>query len=413
MLDPKVIQTVKSTVPVLQAGGEQLTRHFYERMFRCNPEVASLFNSANQASGTQQRTLAAAICAYAANIDNLDALKGAVKLIASKHTSLQIQPKHYPIVGENLLASIKEVLGDAASDEIVDAWGKAYSFLADVLIEHEQSLYNAQNSMLGGWNGFRSFKVVRKVRESHVVTSFYLVPEDGAPIPSFRSGQYITVRVPCEETQTTMRNYSLSNMPGEDYFRISVKREEGGQGCPSGYVSNLLHKELDVGSTIEVAPPCGEFCIPQGADNSTPLVFLAGGVGVTPILSMLASALQENPDREIVFIQASLHEQNHAFLQEVEALCQKHKNLTRHYRYSEPAPADADRSLSESLSTGFVDAALLKKLVGATSADYYFCGPKPFMLNVYRILSSMGIPSDRINFEFFGPREEIEAIAGV
>ncbi|EDY16604.1 Nitric oxide dioxygenase [Chthoniobacter flavus Ellin428] len=112
MLTDQTIATVKATAPILEQHGELLTRHFYKRMFEKNPEVGPLFNRTNQEKGSQQKALAAAICAYAANIDNLEVLGGAVELIAQKHASLQIQPEHYPIVGENLLASIREVLGE-------------------------------------------------------------------------------------------------------------------------------------------------------------------------------------------------------------------------------------------------------------------------------------------------------------
>lgn len=141
MLSDSTIAIVKSTVPVLRQHGETLTRHFYQRMFRENPEVAHFFNHANIASGEQPKLLAAAICAYAANIDNLSAMTGAVERIAQKHASLKIQAKHYPIVGTNLLASIREVLGAAATDEIINAWGEAYDFLADIFIARERQIY--------------------------------------------------------------------------------------------------------------------------------------------------------------------------------------------------------------------------------------------------------------------------------
>jgi nitric oxide dioxygenase len=111
MLSQRTIDIVKATAPVLEEHGETLTQHFYKRMFSHNPEVAPLFNPAHQRAGSQQKALAAAICAYAANIDNLEVLGGAVELIAQKHASLRILPEHYPIVGENLLSSIREVLG--------------------------------------------------------------------------------------------------------------------------------------------------------------------------------------------------------------------------------------------------------------------------------------------------------------
>jgi nitric oxide dioxygenase len=154
MLSQKTIDIVKSTAPILDEHGETLTRHFYNRMFSHNPEVAPFFNPANQVSGTQQRALAAAVCAYAANIDNLAVLGSAVELIAHKHASLMIKPEHYPIVGENLLSSIREVMGEGATDDVINAWGEAYGFLADILIGREKQLYDENADKTGGWEGF-------------------------------------------------------------------------------------------------------------------------------------------------------------------------------------------------------------------------------------------------------------------
>ena len=187
MLDEKTIAIVKSTAPVLAEHGETLTRHFYKRMFTHNPEVAPFFNPANQTAGKQQRALAGAITAYAANIDNLEVLGSAVELIAQKHASLMIKPEHYPIVGENLLASIREVLGEAATDDIINAWAAAYGFLADILIGREKQIYDENAKKPGGWEGFKSFRVSRKEKEISNITSFYLVAADGAPLPSTTS----------------------------------------------------------------------------------------------------------------------------------------------------------------------------------------------------------------------------------
>src|SRR5512134_1961988 len=172
-------------------------------MFAHNPEVASLFNPAHQRAGSQQKALAAAICAYAANIDNLEVLGGAVELIAQKHASLRILPEHYPIVGENLLASIREVLGAGASDEVIAAWTEAYGFLAEILIGREGQIYHMHGKVQNGWVGFKPFRVVRTEPESEIIASFYLQPADGAAVPMFNPGQYITVRIPDARGQTT------------------------------------------------------------------------------------------------------------------------------------------------------------------------------------------------------------------
>lgn len=409
MLSEKTISIVKSTAPVLEIHGETLTRHFYKRMFAHNPEVAPLFNPANQHGGFQQRALAAAICAYAANIDNLEVLGGAVELIAQKHASLRIKAEHYPIVGENLLASIKEVLGDAATDDIINAWAEAYGFLANILIGREAQIYKEQAEAPGGWEDFKKFRIQKKIRESDNITSFYLIPGNGSAIPGYKPGQYITVRVPYGQGSTTMRNYSLSDMPGQDYLRISVKRETGPKAdTPQGYVSNLLHDSLNIGDEIELAPPSGEFFLDPALETSRPLVLLAAGVGITPILPMLKAALTHAQARPVILVHGCLHEGVQAFRDTIDDLARQHPNLSVHYRYSDNAPQGTTRATAAHVSTGLVDAALIESLVPDRNADYYFCGPKPFMVNIYHQLLAWGIPASQVHFEFFGPRQELE-----
>ena len=410
MLNQNTIDIVKSTAPILQQHGETLTRHFYQRMFSHNPEVGPFFNPANQAEGTQQRALAGAICAYAANIDNLEVLGGAVELIANKHASLMVKPEHYPIVGENLIASIREVLGDGATDQVIDAWAEAYGFLTDILVGREQQLYRDSATRDGGWEGFRTFRIDRKDQESENITSFYLKPEDGGALPEFLPGQYITLRVPTADGSTTMRNYSLSNQPGRDYFRISVKREVApSAGAPDGYVSNLLHDKMAEGDTLEIGPPCGEFFLNVKDRHERPLVLLAAGIGITPIMSILKATLNAMPDREIILIHGCLNDDVQPFKPFIDRLALDHPNLKAHYRYSDMAEDDV--RAEENCSAGMVDAELIESLIPSRHADYYFCGPKPFMVNIYQDLLVWGIPASQVHFEFFGPREALEQAA--
>ncbi|MCE3232929.1 MAG: hmp [Rickettsiaceae bacterium] len=410
MLSQQTIAIVKSTAPILAEHGEALTKHFYKRMFSHNPEVAPFFNPAHQTAGKQQRALAGAITAYAANIDNLEVLGGAVELIAQKHASLMIKPEHYPIVGENLLASIREVLGEGATDEVVNAWGEAYGFLADILIGREKQIYDENAKKSGGWEGFKKFNVIRKVKESSNITSFYLAAADGALLPEFKPGQYITVRVATPNGQTTMRNYSLSDKPGQDWFRISVKREVGADAnTPEGYTSNLLHNTIDVGNELEIAPPCGEFFLDVSEQHQRPLVLLAAGVGITPLMSILLTSMDVMPEREIVFIHGCLNEDVQAFKGAIDELASKHPKLKVHYRYSDPAKPGVIRAVNA--STGFIDAELIESFVPERDADYYFCGPQPFMISIYHKLLKWGMPPAQVHFEFFGPRQELEAAA--
>ena len=410
MLSQQTIDIVKSTAPILDQHAETLTRHFYKRMFAHNPEVAPFFNPAHQESGSQQKALAGAICAYAANIDNLEVLGGAVELIAQKHVSLMIKPEQYPIVGANLLASIREVLGEGATDDVIKAWGEAYGFLADILIGREAQIYKEHAEAPNGWEGFSNFRVVKKEKESDNITSFYLNPADGSQVPDFKPGQYITVRVGTPCGHTTMRNYSLSDKPELDYFRISVKRENGPKAdTPKGFVSNFLHDNVDVDSVIEVGPPCGEFFLDVTEKHERPLVLLAAGIGITPIISIAQSALEAMPDRKIILVHASLNENVQAFRKTLDDLAAKHKNLTLRHCYSEAAPSGVTRNAHDVF--GMIDAGVIESLLPDRNADYYFCGPKAFMVNIYHQLLEWGIPASQAHFEFFGPRQELQSKA--
>jgi len=142
-LAPQTIRIVKATAPVLVQHGVAITTRMYERLF-LDPEIKALFDQAAQASGEQPRRLAAAIVAFAQNVDNLPALASAVERMASRHVATHVRPEHYPVVGGALLAAIKDVLGEAATGEVLAAWAEAYGFLADVLIKREAELYGRE-----------------------------------------------------------------------------------------------------------------------------------------------------------------------------------------------------------------------------------------------------------------------------
>lgn len=139
-LSPATIAIVKETAPVLEKHGLEITRRMYERLFR-NEEIKAMFDMAAQESGEQPKRLAAAIVAYAKNIDKLDALAGPVARMAQRHIETGVKPEHYPYVADALLPAIRDILGDAATDEVLAAWGEAYWFLAHILIGREADLY--------------------------------------------------------------------------------------------------------------------------------------------------------------------------------------------------------------------------------------------------------------------------------
>jgi nitric oxide dioxygenase len=406
MLSERTIEIVKATAPAVAPHAEAITRRFYSLMFAGNPEVKAYFNQAHQHSGGQQRALAGAICAYAANIDNLAALGPAVELIAHKHCSLGIEPQHYPIVGKHLLAAIKDVLGDAATDEVIAAWGEAYGLLAKVFIDREGAIYQAHESAPGGWRGYRKFIVRRKAAESEVITSFYLSPADGAALANFLPGQYVTVKLDHPTTPTSPRNYSLSDRPGAAYYRISVKREESpSAAAPAGLISNYLHESINEGDALDVGPPCGEFTLNPDQANGRPIIFIAGGVGVTPLMSMLKGLAHAGVDTPIHFIQAARNSRVQAFDKELRQIAAERPNVQVHVRYDAPLPDDC--SAGRCHSAGLVDADFLREVLPSNNAEFYFCGPKPFMSGLNRALTTWGVDESRRHYEFFGPKEEL------
>src|SRR3954454_6283355 len=157
-LSDRTIALIKATVPALETHGLAITRRMYERMFQ-NEAIRDLFNQSHHGhTGSQPRGRAAAIVAYARNIEGLAALAPAVERIAQKHVGLNILPEHYPYVAEALLSAIKDVLGEAATDEILAAWGEAYWFLAHVLIGRERAIYQTLAVAPGGWNRWRPLR---------------------------------------------------------------------------------------------------------------------------------------------------------------------------------------------------------------------------------------------------------------
>lgn len=407
MLSHGTIARVKESGPALAEQAERITQVFYRSMFTAHPELLNIFNPANQAGGLQQRALAGAIVAYAMNIDALENLGGAVEIIAQKHAALGVRPEQYPIVGEHLLIAIKTVLGDAATPELLAAWGEAYRFLADIFIKREEAIYTTHDQAPGG-RGFRPFVVARRERESEEIVSLYLEPADGKGIAPHIPGQYVTLRVPGKHGLTTMRHYSLSNSPSAPHRRISVKRESGRLAShPDGHVSNYLHDLVERGAVLEVGQPCGEFTFDCTADTDHPAVFLSGGVGITPVISMLHAVVDARIERDIFFIHAARSRRVHAFANEVRQLAARHPRVNVHV-YHELADAGC-RAGRDFDSLGRVSAESLSRLLPEPDAVFYFCGPQPFMQSILAILREWDVPDERIRYEFFGPKQSLAA----
>ena len=396
MLSQETISAVKSTIPVLANAGVAVTEHFYQKMFRHNPELKHIFNMSNQEGGAQPFALFNALAAYATYIDDLDKLQSMVSRIANKHVSLDIQAEHYPIVGKHLLATLGELAPETFDEPTLKAWEEAYGFLANAFIDVESTMYASQRSASGGWNGKRLFEVVEKIEESELITSFYFQPVDKKPISQFKPGQFITVNI--GETvfeYQQKRQYSLSQFKDKDYYRISVKREAG---APSGLVSNYLHDKVAIGSQIELIAPAGDFVL---RDSTKPNVLISAGVGITPMFAMLQAILEDTANgADVTFIHACQNAGHHAFQQTLSELDLTHDQLHYHYWYEKG-------STESRAKLGFIDFSHPDLSLPIEDGDFYLCGPVPFMRFCKNALLQLGVKSDRIHYEVFGPHNDL------
>ena len=390
MLSQKSIDIVKSTAPILADRGVEITSVFYKNLFTAHPELLNMFNHVNQKQGRQQTALANTVYAAALHIDNLGVLLPAVKQIAQKHRSLGIKAEHYPIVGEHLLGAIKEVLGNEATNEIIQAWAEAYGVIADVFISVENEMYKAAQEQENGFGEFKDFKIVDKVAESDIITSFYLKPADGSGLPTFLPGQYITVRLTIPgETYLFNRQYSLSQAPNQDTFRISVKKEN--EMNPNGKVSVFLHETIQIGDTLEVSAPAGDFHIDM--ESTRPVTLISGGVGITPMMSMLDAIAKHSPTRPVAFLHGARNNALHAFDKDVRTLMATMEDTTYLALYSNENLLLTKERLAEHV---------------LSNSDIYVCGPVPFMKAIIPTLYELGFAQEHVHFEFFGPAVSLE-----
>jgi len=398
-LSEQTIALVKATVPALEAHGLAIVNEMYARMFQ-NPQIRDLFNQSHHGdAGSQPRALTGAILAYASNIENLAALAPAVERITQKHVGLQILPEHYPHVAEALLGAIKAVLGDAATDEILAAWGEAYWFLANILIARETRIYSEQKDARGGWNGWRDFRIDTVVRESSVINSYILRPVDGLPVMDFKPGQYLTFWLEIPGQAPVKRNYSISAAPNGETYRISVKRED------LGLASGWLHRDAKEGTILKVAAPAGEFFLDDHADR--PVVLLSGGVGLTPMVSMLEALASEDSGTPVQYIHGTHDKLTHAMRDHVRTLAAGAKTIqVTDFHQTPLADEVAGRDYDVA---GIITDEWLVNNTSVADAHYYICGPRPFLRHAVATLSLAGVPSDRIHYEFFGPADELMA----
>lgn len=393
MASPQTIEIVKATVPVLEEHGTEITTVFYRNMFDAHPELLDIFNETNQKLGRQQTALAMTVLAAAKHLENLEALLPEVTQISHKHRALQILPEHYPIVGKYLIGAIKEVLGEAANDDIIEAWTEAYDEIADVFIQLEDEMY--EQAM---WEGFAAFKVVEKTAAAADIAAFTVMPidEQGVDLDKLNltAGQYITVKTDPEDSDhLALRHYSLYSTNTDKGIRFAVKRDN--RDGHYGLVSNHLHDEVAVGDTILLSAPAGDFALNDNLieQNEIPLVLISAGVGITPILSMLEQQVTTNPKRPIIWVYACQNDAHHAFKDSVDRFLASADNVQKDIFYFEDG-----QLLDERYLAGLPN-----------PADIYVCGSMPFMESMIDGLVSLEHGADSVHYEPFGPKMSLQA----
>ena len=275
------------------------------------------------------------------------------------------------------------------------------------MIGREKQLYKERED----WTDWRDFTIVDKNIDSEEITSFYLKPVDGKPLPHYHPGQYISIRtsVPALEYLQS-RQYSLSDAPHSDHYRISVKREQGlhldHPAAPAhpGYVSSILHSDKQIGDTLQVSHPAGEFFFDPSHGDKKPVVLISAGVGLTPMLSIIKTMDEEDSSQPISWIHGTRSSRVHAFAKDIKNIVEHHPNVHAQVFMTHPEEKDAegvDYQYAGRMSLGRLDKEgdlfLDKK-----DAEYYICGPEKFMADMQATLLGYGVDEGRVKMEVFG-----------
>ena len=258
-------------------------------------------------------------------------------------------------------------------------------------------VWGASSEPPPAWSGFRRLRVARMTRESRSVMSLVLEPYDGLPLSPALPGQFVVLRMrPASDAPPVLRSYSLSDVPSNDHYRVSVKHEE------KGVASTYLHTQLRQNDVLEVSAPRGSFILLPG---SSPVVLLSAGVGATPVLAMLHALAAESSLREVWWVYGARDGGDHPFIQEVRELIQALPRGRAHVRYSQPRPAD--RMGVDFDAPGHVSALVLQQMGVPREANFYLCGPTSFLRDLTAGLDSWGVSRRNVHTEIFGPGESI------
>jgi nitric oxide dioxygenase len=390
-LSARAEAVVRATAGVVAEHAEQITARFYPRMFAEHPELLRVFNKGNQATGEQSRALAGSVVAYAVQLIDPDApsFDPVMRRIAGKHMSLGIRPEQYTIVGYHLLAAVAEVLGDAVTPEIAEAWNEVYWLFAAQLIAAEARLY--LQASVDPAHPTRPYRVIRRIEETDDVVSLVLEPADGGELPQISPGQYVSVFVDLPGGDRQPRQYTVSSTAVGTRLQITVRRVRGVDGAPDGQVSTYLNEQTAVGDILQVSAPAGDFVVqsPKG-----PLLLATAGAGITTVLPIVEHIARTQPERTVIVAHADRTARDHALRETVLHVGRQIDDFTA-YTWYETVAEDDHRSRQ-----GLMD---LSEVPLPDGVQVFTCGPLPFMRHVRSTLLKRGVPAADIRYEVFGP----------
>lgn len=379
-LTSRQIQIILESVPLLEHSGDILVDKFYSKFIKGNQPY---FNMTHMKLKRQPKVLLFAIIQYAKNIENLTPLLGFVKKIVSKHVGLQIPSNLYVLAGDCLIQSMIEILPPTitSDDEFIQSWTIAYGNLAKILIDLESFEYSIRP-----WLGFKKFKITKIISECEDVKSIYFTPlEENFLIAIPKRGQYLSIRWKLPGIKETSREYSISEFPKTNEYRISIRY------IPGGKISTYIHKSLKIGDILNVSSPNGIFTY-QNVDQKD-VVLLAGGIGITGLLPILEGALEDN--RNVTLLYSNRTSESRSFgglLKHYKKIYSNQLNIIEFFsrnKVSDPIGKFYKRSLT------------IQDLDFITpNHDVYAIGPRTYMNMINDHLTEQGI---NVKLDYFGP----------
>lgn len=264
----------------------------------------------------------------------------------------------------------------------------------------------SQEPERGAWQGTRPFRIIGRRYEDRAQgqCSFHLAPVDGEPLPPFEAGQFVTVELELDDPRggkrVVTRCYSLSDRHDPGAYRITVKRIPTARPeLPAGLVSGYLHDRAAIGTVVHLRAPSGRFVLAE--DDGVPIVLIAGGIGITPLLSIARDALERRPNSDVHLFYGTRNSRETAFVPELRDLSQAFERFHLTIVHSRPDPAEApDRDYDE---TGLIDVPLLRRVLPHGRHRFYLCGPPPMMASLVPALRAWGVSPGDLHYEAFGP----------